>query len=107
MIAVYLAALGKMYLDDGVMFDNPDDLNKAKQYLEEAKQVAESLHEWDNEAAICNNLAGCYELGLTDLATAAKYMGVAASVASPNNPMKQEYQRRSANMVMRLTRSPG
>ena len=96
MMAVYLGALGLMYADERGNF------RKGIQYLEEGKQIFESLREWDDVAAVCNNLAGCFEIGMRDLALAAKYMGIAASVASATNPMKREYQARAADMQKRL-----
>lgn len=94
MTALYLGELGRLYADE---HGNP---LMAIKYLDEGRQIFESLHEWDNAAALCNRLAGCYEAGLGDLSLATKYMGIAASIAE-NESKKIEYQNRCKKMQER------
>jgi len=84
LMGVYLGSLGNMYAQKG-------DIHKGIQCLEEAKQISESLHDYDRAALACKNLAGCYEVGLRDLPTAIEYLEMAARLASPSNPEKQTY----------------
>jgi len=84
MMGTYLGSLGNMYALQG-------NIRRGIECLEEARQIRESLHDWDGVALTCKNLAGCYELGLGDLAIAVKYLEIAANVATPSNPEKEVY----------------
>jgi tetratricopeptide (TPR) repeat protein len=84
LMGTYLGSLGNIYAGQG-------SIHKGIQCLEEAKQIKESLRDWDGAALVCKNLAACYEMGLHDLDTAIRYLEAAASIATANNPEKKTY----------------
>ena len=91
-------ALGVMYADRG-------DIHKGIEFLKEALRLRRDvLRDNDKAAMTCQNLAGCYELGLRDLATAVKYLEMAANLASPNNPQKKTYEAMAASRREELRR---
>jgi TPR repeat protein len=100
MMGTLLGSLGNMYAFQG-------NIQKGIQCLEEAKQIRESLGDWDGVALTCKNLAGCYEIGLHDLATAVKYLEYAASVATPNNLEKRVYASMAAHRREELKKQQG
>jgi tetratricopeptide (TPR) repeat protein len=90
-LASNLSSLGNMY---AVAYDT----QKAIPTLSEAIQILMDLNEPDLASTACKNMASVYDMLLHDYATAAKYMEMAANLASSGNPSKKTYASMAASL---------
>lgn len=74
------------------------DTQKAIPTLSEAIRILMDLNEPDLASTACKNMASVYDMLLHDYATAAKYMEMAANLASSGNPSKKTYASMAASL---------